>query len=354
MSTVNPTPAPATPKRKSPLRDVVLIVGPLLVLAGGVLAYFHFTSKPTIPDPSGQLRPVGVNITELDKDFKDADDDLVADPPANTIDPKVLVFTTLERGTEEAVPAGWKAFIDDLSKRLKRKVEWRREVAFEPDEALEQFKKGEIHVAALSTGTVPTMVNAAGFVPVCCMANDKGEYVYHVEIISRADRGINGLEGLRGKSIAMTSMRSLSSFKAPVQTLWDKGLVFGKDYDSRLVASQERGILEVVEGKYDAAAVASDLLKRVLEEKEIDPKKLHTVYRSEKGYPPACFGYHHALKKELADEIKKAFLEYEWDEAMKKEFGPAGYTKFVAVSYKKDWEPVRKIDQELNRLLDRK
>src|SRR5262245_28672401 len=165
MSTANPTPAPVTPKRRSPLRDVLLIVGPLLVLAGGVLAYFHFTEKPKDPNPTGQLRPVGVNITVLDKDFKDADDDLVADPAANPIDPRVIVFTTLERGKDDQVPAGWKPFIDDLSKRLKRKVDWRREVAFEPDEALAQFKKGEIHVAALSTGTVPTMVNAAGFVP---------------------------------------------------------------------------------------------------------------------------------------------------------------------------------------------
>jgi phosphonate transport system substrate-binding protein len=94
-----------------------------------------------------------------------------------------------------------------------------------------------------------------------------------------------------------------------------------------------------------AAPVASDLLKRMISQGRVDGKAIRSIYLSE-GYPPACYAYTYRLKPELADKVKKAFFDFRWEgSSLAAAYSPAGQTKFVPISYKEDWAPVRAMEQ---------
>jgi phosphonate transport system substrate-binding protein len=57
------------------------------------------------------------------------------------------------------------------------------------------------------------------------------------------------------------------------------------------------------------------------------------------------------LKPELAGKIRAALLSFDWKGTpLVKAYGPAGKTKFVAISYKDQWSFVRSIDDEIGRM----
>jgi hypothetical protein len=66
---------------------------------------------------------------------------------------------------------GWKDFADYMAHKSGKKVEIVEAPAGGAVIA-EQLRSGKLHIAALSTGTVPLGVNRAGFVPCCILATD--------------------------------------------------------------------------------------------------------------------------------------------------------------------------------------
>lgn len=346
----SPDPMPATPQgarsARFSLGNVIVLAVPLLIILGAVFAYYYEAGKRveplSLPD---RLKRDVLSVMKLDQEFQDADGDLVADRPDKLLDPEKIVFRPLE---EQAT--AWEGFRVHLQKKLGRQVEISTE-ELPRTEQLRRFKAGDIHLASFSTGIVPTAVNSAGFVPAFSMANDQGEYTYHAIIVVPEKSSVRTVQELKGHTLTLTALSSLSSFKAPLQVLGEAGLELDKDYSINVAPSQRASIEGLASGKYEAIAVASDLFQRSRKQKS--EAGLRIIYTSPEAFPSACFGYHHALKKELADEIRAAFLEYPWDDRLKQEFGTAGYTRFVPISYKKDWEPVRKIDENIDRLLQR-
>jgi len=73
------------------------------------------------------------------------------------------------------------------------------------------------------------------------------------------------------------------------------------------------------------------LLKRLIASGEVDAKAIRTIYESS-SFPPACFGYAHQLKPELAEKIKKAFFDFKWKgTSLEKAYAAAGQSKFVPI-----------------------
>jgi phosphonate transport system substrate-binding protein len=366
-----PTAAPAKPSFN--LTRVLLITLVLVVLAGG---YYYSQLRPVEEvDFLIFLRKVVSTPTQLEEPYTDKDGDLVADPaPADKqIDPDPLIFGALERSRAAQI---WAGFVAYLSKQTGKKVNF-VELPASGAGIADMLREGKLHIASVSTGTVPLVVNTAGFVPCVVPADDNGNFAYQMEILVRKDSPIKDLADLKSRKLTLTSMSSLSSFKAPVVTLWQQNppLRPGKDYEVQIGSSQEAIILDLFnkrltipksseadaaapatpelvdhKGEYEAIAVANDLLQRIIGTNQLDEKQVRSIYKSQ-SYPPFCIGYVHTLKPELAAKIRAAFLEYPWDDLLKQEFARSNQRKFVTIDYKKDWEGVRQLEKALHDLV---
>lgn len=356
----------ASAPRSSPpsLGNILSIALPLALLIGLVAGWMYLSATAShrqVPYRT-LIRYSMLAPTQLDAEYTDADGDLVADPPsdpAKRINPETLLFATLDRDQERDV---WREFADHLAKATGKKIE---QVA-RPDGiggATSSLREGTIHVLALTTGQVPTAVNRAGFVPCCVMADADGKFGYQMEILVAADSPIQNPKELRGKLVALGSMGSNSSYKAPTVTLWKEfGLVVDNDY--RVVQSIEPSLAVegVCKGRYDAAPVANDLLRRIVAEskdkaaKSDDSSaglegKYRSIYKS-RTYPPACFGHAHNLDPELARKVRDAFLSFDWKGTkLEDAYRASNQSRFVAISYQKDWEIVRETDELMNEFL---
>ena len=149
-----------------------------------ILYWFKFTTET----PRG-----------LDPKFTDADDDLVADPPADPASrrsPDVLIFTFVAGLTAQEELADWKDFTAHLSRVTGKPVET---TVFESTaQQLAALDRGTLHVTGFNTGSVPAAVATAGFVPVCTFGNDDGSFGIKMLFIVPADSPIKKLEDVKG------------------------------------------------------------------------------------------------------------------------------------------------------------
>jgi len=280
----------------------------------------------------------------LDARYCDRDGDLVADVPSDPkqwIDPKTIIFSYAP--TED--PAVYVEVWDDFLKHMER-VTGRKVQLFQVQNyaaQLEALRAGRLHVAGVNTGSNPMAVNCAGFVPFAMMAGAGGLFGYEMEIIVPAGSPITTPEQLRGRTVAFVSPTSNSGFKAPAAILKaDFGLEADKDYRTTFSGKHDNSIFGVVNGDYEAAAVANSVLKQMAARGAFDPRAIRSIYRSQT-FPTTGYGHIHNLRPDLAAKIREAFFTYPWEgTALKKEF--VDQDRFVPISYKKDWDVIRKID----------
>lgn len=281
----------------------------------------------------------------LDPRYCDRDGDLVADVPTNAkdlADPKTLIFAYTPVEDPSVYGPVWKNFITHLEKTTGKAVKY-----FQIQSNAAQFealRSGRLHITGANTGGVPVAVNCAGFVPVAMMSSPTTPFASRMEIIVRMDSKIQKPEDLRGRTIAFTSPTSNSGYKTPIYLL-DKefGLKLGRDYQSVFSGKHDNSILGVINGDYEAGAVADVVMAPIAARKVFDPKQIRTIYRSGP-FPTTGYGYAHNLKPDLAAKIRQAFLSYriDSDAALRDEF--PGQDHFMPISYKSEWQIVRDVD----------
>ena len=352
MTETSPAVTGVKKKRTNPL--MLLLVALIAAGAFGLGYYLALVQQPLASNQQMNSDLVSSTIgldsggaLRLDESYRDGDGDLIADPPAaaECIDPPKLTFSFV---TEE--PATYKDVFADLlvalSKATGKPVEYA--VYKSPAIELAAMREGKLQVAGLNTGLVPAAVNLCGFVPVCALAEESGNHAYHMEIIVPADSALQTVTDLKGHEITLTDPASNSGFKVPLAVLVkENNLRPVIDFRIRYSGSHEQSIEGIEHKQYQAAAVASDRLARAMASGAIKKEDYRTIYRSS-DFPTAGFGYAYNLKPELAAKIKDTLLNFEWKgTSMGKEFQASGQSKFAAVDYKKDWEPVRKVDAEI-------
>jgi phosphonate transport system substrate-binding protein len=286
-------------------------------------------------------------LAALDKRYVDADGDLVADTPDKTVDPATLVFSYTP-GEDRALHASvW----DGLLRHLERKTG--KQVKFFPVQSnaaeLEVMRAGRLHIAAFGTGSVPIAVNCAGFVPFAVMGGEHGILGYEMEIITYPDSGINTPTDFRGRKLAFTSPTSNSGFKVPSVLLREKfGLEAGRDYTSEFSGRHENSILGVVNKDYDAAAIANEVMRRMMARGVVKEGQITSIYKSPT-YPTAAFGLAYNLEPSLAAKVREAFFSFPWaGTALEQEFSTLGVSKFVPITYKQAWALIRDVDAAMN------
>jgi phosphonate transport system substrate-binding protein len=352
--------SPATPSptpRKKGGSGVWLLFLPMLLLTGTAAAYAYFIVWQPATKPVNYPRGLKSGLTTIDKlaeGFIDENGDLLADVPKEAdkqINPDTIRFATLDRDLEKA-NENWKEFFAHFKKVTGKNIELVETPANAAD-MTSALKEGTLHLATFSTGAVPLAVNQGGFIPVAVMADKEGKFEYQMEILVRKSSPVQKLADLKGKTICLTSISSLSSFKAPIVTLWrEQQFLPGRDYMYSITRGQEDSILNLTKGEVEVIAVANDLLARVVARDELDTGSYRSIYKSP-SYPPACFGHAHQLEPELAKKIAKAFTTFPWEgSGLDKAFGPANQHRFVAVDYKKDWESVRAVDKAILELVE--
>lgn len=280
---------------------------------------------------------------KLDVLYCDEDRDLVADPPKDPkklVNPDALIFAYVP--VED--PAVYSTPFSDLLRHIE-KVTGKKTQYFGPQNyaaQIEAMRSGRLHITAYSTGSVPFAVNLAGAVPFAVMGDDKGGAGYHLVVIAQAGNGkVNAVADLKGKRVAHVSQTSNSGHQAPVYFLSKMGVVPGKDYEIAFTGKHDNSILGVVNGDYDAAAVADTVLARMVNRGVVKGTDYKIVYTSPL-FPVAGYSYAHNLDPKLAQKIKEAFFSFQIQgSSLAKEWKT--YSRFVSISYRKDWEAVMEI-----------
>jgi phosphonate transport system substrate-binding protein len=280
--------------------------------------------------------------------YTDADGDKVADAPdepARWIDPQAILFSYVAAPNSEAYEKAWQPLVEHLAQATGKPVQY---VRFESarDQML-ALREGRLHVTAINTGNVPEAVSLYGFVPVVAPAKSDGSHGYTMQIIVPADSTIKSPADLAGQQIAFTDPGSNSGCKAPMVLLM-RNFGLDPDGDYRFVFSggHEQSIAGVAQGRYQAAAVASDMLARAIAHGDIEGSAVKSIYQSDQ-FPAAAVGYVYNLKPALADKVRAALLDFKVTDTAITEELSEGVVGFAPVSYKDDWALVRWIDEDV-------
>jgi len=280
----------------------------------------------------------------LDKRYCDRDGDLVADLPVDDkewVNPDTLIFSYTPVEDPAVYAKVWDGFVKHLGKVTGKKV------VFFPVQSnaaqLEAMRSGRLHIAGVNTGGNPVAVNCAGFVPFAMMVDKDGSFGYRMEVIVPADSPVRTLADLKGKTIAFTSPTSNSGFKAPSVLLKSEfGLEADKDYKAVFSGKHDTSIYGVANKDYDAATVANEVRKRMVDRGTVDGAKLRVIYESGM-FPTTGYGHVYNLHPVVAARVKQAFFTFPWEGSeLQNEFKSSG--KFAAITYKTDWDMIRKID----------
>jgi phosphonate transport system substrate-binding protein len=338
------------PKHK-PFRPALLLL--VAIIAAGLIGlgfWIQYTRATVQPDTSAlSLRAAGFTNSPphtLDPPFKDLNGDLIADAPTKAsdfIDPATLVFCFVASDDAEVNKANWKPFMDYLSRQTGKPVDYL--MVTSTHDQIKAMHDGQLHVAVFNTGGVPPAVNTAGFVPVCALPAPDGGGFTHTDIIVPSDSSLQAPGDLKGHELTLTSPESNSGYKAPLALLRSNfGLQPMTDFRLRCSLSHNTSIAGVVDHKYEAAAVADDMLNRQLATGPLTASQFRIIYKSE-NFPTAGLGYVYNLKPELAKKVSDALLTFDCrGTPLEKVLNIGTQSKFVPLDYKKDWSLVRRVD----------
>jgi phosphonate transport system substrate-binding protein len=280
---------------------------------------------------------------QLAATYTDADQDLIADAPSDAAawrDPETLRFCFLNEQAGGIDPDAWRPLLDALSEQTGRPVEYVRFPTV--NQQLAALRDGGLDLTAFNTGNVPRAVNAAGFVPVAAPADRDGPAQYRMLLLATADSGIEKVEDLRGRVLALTRYGSNSGYKAPLVLLREFGLAPERDYDWAFSGSHDQSIAGLKDGTFVAAAVASDLYAAAVDAGQIDPAAVTVVYESEP-FPRAAFGVAHDLHPDLRAGLTQALLGFDpTDTPLQLELPDT--TGFAPLDYQDRFALIRRID----------
>lgn len=281
------------------------------------------------------------NRGDLDDRYCDANNDLVADVPAETRDPSTLVFAYTPVEDPAVYENAFAPFTKHLSECTGKKVVYYPVQSNSAE--IEAMRSGRLHVAGFSTGPTGFAVNMAGAIPFAAKGTEKGFQGYQLFMLVKADSPYQKLSDLKGKKVAHTAPSSNSGNLAPLVLFPEQGLKPGEDYQPVFSGGHDKTALGVGAGDYDAGPVASDVFNRMVDRGTIKAEDYRIIYKSEV-FPTSSFAYAHDLKPELAEKIKQCFYDFRFPPEMQKEFNSDD--RFFPITYQKEWAVVRNVAEK--------
>jgi len=293
---------------------------------------------------TAQAQDTCPNRGQLDTNYCDRDNDLVADAPTDPAkwkDPSTLVwaYTPVE---DPAVYANvFKPFTDHLKQCTGKNIVYYPVQSNSAE--IEAMRSGRLHFAGFSTGPTGFAVNLAGAVPFATKGQKGQIQGYNLLAIVKASSPYQKLADLKGKRVAHTSPSSNSGNLAPRVLFPPEGLKPEDDYKPLMSGGHDKSTLGVASGDYDMAPVASDVYERMVGRGTVKGDDFRVIYKSPV-FPTSSFAYAHDLKPELAAKLKECFFGFRFPAEMQKEFN--GDDGFVPITYLKDWAVVRDVAEK--------
>ena len=283
---------------------------------------------------------------QLSDRYTDKDGDLIADIPedsAEWLDPDTLIFAYTPVEDPAVYADVWQGFLDHMAEMTGKKVQ------FFPVQSnaaqIEAMRAGRLHVAGFNTGSNPIAVACGGFRPFAMMAAADGSFGYEMEIITYPGSGIGEVADIRGKELTFTAETSNSGFKAPSALLKSEfDMIAGEDYATSFSGAHDNSVLGVANKDYIAAAVANSVKARMIDRDVVSEDQMVVVYTSQT-FPTTGYGTAHNLNPDLQEKIREAFFSFDWEGTkLLQEFEKSGEAQFVEITFKDDWDVIRKID----------
>ena len=295
--------------------------------------------------PPAQAQDACKQRGDLDAQYCDDTHDLVADTPKDAKrwkDPDTLYFSNSPLDDPAEFQKLTKPFADYLATCTGKKVRYYDVVSSAA--AIEALRSGRMHIGTLSTGDTAFAVNVAGAIPFAIRGNERNGKAeiqgYQLWVIVKANSPYKTLADLKGKRIAHTTPSSNSGNMAPRALFPAAGLTPDKDYKVLYSGKHDNSILGVASGDYDAAPIAHDILLRLAERGVVKRDDFRILWQSP-FFPPGGLSMAHDLAPALQTKIRDCTTQFKYPPAMVKGF--QGADRWVPVSYKEQWEIVRKV-----------
>ena len=282
---------------------------------------------------------------ELDAAYCDEDRDLTADPPADPARrrrPASLLLSYSPQEDTATYEKLWQPYVAHMGRCTGMPVRFFQ--VHSSAAAVEAFRSGRLQFSMLATGDTPFAVNVAGAVPYAGIGRSGSGGVsllsYHVVVLVKNDSPFHKLADLRGRRVAHTAPSSNSGNMAPRALFPAEGLVPDRDYRVIYSGKHDNSITGVLRGDYDAAAVADDVLDRMLARGLVRPGQFRIIYTS-KPFPSGSMVMAHDLDSSLAATIRDCTLSYRFSPELVRAF--QGADRYVPLNYRRDFDAVREV-----------
>lgn len=282
---------------------------------------------------------------ELDTIYCDEDQSLTADAPkdvAKLKNPKSILLSYSPQEDTATYEKMWSPYVTFMTRCLDRPMRFLQ--VHSSAATIEAMRSGRIQMSLLAAGDTPFAVNVAGAIPFAIHGNiidgKPMPMAYHLIMVVRADSPYKTLRDLAGKRVAHVSPSSNSGNLAPRALFPNEGLVPDKDYKVIYSGKHDNSITSVINGDYDAAAVADDVLKRMIQRGAVKEGELRVLYKS-RPFPAGSLAMVHDLAPELRERITKCTFDFKFPNELMTAF--RGTDRFVTLNYKQDYQAVRKV-----------
>lgn len=153
---------------------------------------------------------------------------------------------------------------------------------------------------------------------------------YKSMIIVKKDSAIKSVADLKGKKIAYQNVTSSAGFVWPAATLMDAGLDPLKDVQAITVKGHDQGVLAVLNGDVDAAAIFQDARNTVVKDYPKVFEDTQVLAFTDK-IPNDTISVRSDMNKEWIEKIQQAFIDIAADteghEIIKDIYSHEGYVK---------------------------
>jgi phosphonate transport system substrate-binding protein len=289
---------------------------------------------------------------DLDVLYCDADRNMTADAPTDPKklkNPAALMLSYSPQEDAVVYEKLWTPFVDHLKACTGKPVRFLP--VYSSAATVEAMRSGRIQLSLLSAGDTPFAVNIGGAIPIAIHGTAKdGIAAYHLIVVVKKDSPYKALADLKGKRIAHVSPSSNSGNLAPRALFPQAGLVPDKDYKVLYSGKHDNSVAGVVNGDYDAGAIADDVLIRMLQRGALKPDELRTIYKSQP-FPAGSLALAHDLNGQLKQKIVDCTFTFRFPAELSTAF--RGPDRFVPLDYQRDYESVRNVALGSGELLNR-
>lgn len=214
------------------------------------------------------------------------------------------------------------------------------------DTVVDLLVEGKVDVAYLGPFTyIKARDRNSNIEPIVAPINlTTGRPWYNSLIVTKADSGINSLQGLRRKRFSFVSQSSTSGYLVPSIEFQKMGITPNSDFaEVQYSGSHDKSLALLQSNAVDAISIDSEVYKSAINSGEIVPEDYSIIWTSDP-IPTEPIAVSSQLPDSLVLELKKAFINAPEGFLDISGAESAGYTLVEDA----DYEPIRKVARTLS------